>query len=200
LWLSALACPPTPQTPEDLDRLRPSVSVLFQVHFKHVLRVLAMSAGADELTSPLVSSGLDRQMSLGGSVPTSKCFSVVTFNVFIGPPQGSIELARFRNQAALLREEAADVYCLQEVFSADIVQLLRSELGSEYEFLHGQVGSLRVISKRAVEAGMCLVFAALVKTALRELAAGLLARFVGLSIMACIFCFFCRHVLCSVGW
>eukprot|EP00928_Gymnodinium_smaydae_P050004 TRINITY_DN33614_c0_g1_i1.p1 TRINITY_DN33614_c0_g1~~TRINITY_DN33614_c0_g1_i1.p1 ORF type:complete len:344 (+),score=40.94 TRINITY_DN33614_c0_g1_i1:54-1085(+) len=62
---------------------------------------------------------------------------VTTFNVFIGPPLGRIDGPRFQKIASLLREEGSDVYCLQEVFSEHIVQILQDELGGDYAFCRG---------------------------------------------------------------
>eukprot|EP00929_Paragymnodinium_shiwhaense_P089482 TRINITY_DN49625_c0_g1_i1.p1 TRINITY_DN49625_c0_g1~~TRINITY_DN49625_c0_g1_i1.p1 ORF type:complete len:365 (-),score=42.20 TRINITY_DN49625_c0_g1_i1:121-1152(-) len=61
-------------------------------------------------------------------------FSVVTYNTFCGTPWGFVELERFRQQALLLRQEAPDVICLQELFSDRVLDCYREVLEEDYEF------------------------------------------------------------------
>lgn len=94
---------------------------------------------------------------------TKDSFSVITFNIFIGPPCGSIELARFRKQAAFLRDEAADVYCLQEVFSPAIIGIFEEELGAHYNMVYGKSDRARIALKYVAQCFMYLLLAVLLR-------------------------------------
>lgn len=62
---------------------------------------------------------------------------VVTYNVFCGAPWSWLDLNRFRRQAELLKQEAVDVLCLQEIFSENVVDAYRQVLGDEFVIVSG---------------------------------------------------------------
>lgn len=93
-----------------------------------------------------------------------KCqsFAVTTFNIFVGPPIGKIDISRFSKLATVLQDECADMYCLQEVFSERVVELLKEKLSHEYHFLYGRNGLSRTLARYAAHVACCLLVFALV--------------------------------------
>lgn len=67
---------------------------------------------------------------------------------------------RFQKQAAFMRDEAADVYCLQEVFSEAVIRELEKELGAQYVVLRGQTGHAHVPFKYVAQCAVILLFVA----------------------------------------
>jgi len=64
-----------------------------------------------------------------------------------------------------LEQTAADVYCLQEVLSEQVVTLLQEKLGSKYSFHRGHLDGYRMIARTALDLsaslfGLVLMYAA----------------------------------------